>query len=276
MEEREPNREVLREEPVILGFPRKEELIREIEAQMRPGELVVIQKGIRHEAYVAQMGTNRLDNNLIIAQAPTYVISGTGFQSDVRVLRRKDQPILLSNHIFPFSENKDRVMPEGIMAIGNQAVCRFFSDYGDTFFYYPFKSQKDFLRVVQELGLREEEVFRQLQGQVADKIIQRLFSRMKDNISNWEGIDEFARLIGNKRGISEILSDLVDYGLLDLDLKVTFKMNGGKEEVSLSVDEVFNQLACHCQPPSVPARIYSNEEWREFVRERKRLGEKIV
>lgn len=283
----EAKNESSKEESMIFGFPKKKELICRIESQMNPGELVVMQREARNEAYLAKMGTDKIGDSLTIAAAPTFVISGTGFQSDIRPLIQRNESLSLYKSLINiFDKDNDRVPTYGILAVSNRAVCQFF-DHAEKFFYHSIESQIDFLRVVQELGMREESVFRQLQNKVANKVIQRLFCQIKsyksqnpvnpnnvDNLIyvpsslNSESFNEFVGLIAENlmnSDIREALSRLVNAGLAGLGLEVTLKR--GEEEFVLGVDEIFNQFEPYYHPSLIPARVFSKDEWSREIGE---------
>lgn len=266
-------------ERLIIGLSTKEQLIHQIEAHMRPGELVMAEK-YHNEVHVARMTTCKLEGELMLSPGPTYIIDGGGYFP--RPLSWTKKGISLKNYI---SELSDKVKTERAIAVGNDSVFEFFARYCQH--YSALESQKALLRVINHSGIVKSGRFLgEIQLKVAQGLAEQLVSQLLDKpefpsvqvldpniLGNIvyctervtkESIQEFIALLNANRRNTEIsiaLKDLVDTGLYGLGLKVIIE-GDEKRPQTIDIDEIFNYLAHYYHPSLTPSEI-PRKRWEQ-------------
>ena len=256
-------------EGLIIGYPQREEVQRQIEEHLKPGELVMRENKMRgdYQIGVSKSGHIEKDNqaSLVLAPGPSHMIQNKYFGG--YTVWTKEAVV------WPDFFREPRIRERETYAVGTEAVSEFFtilpnlSRWEQRFTYY----QVEYLRVLNMLGIEGADITQTIRNEVASELLRKLLHTVPNHITSGlamsSAVDtsvEFAHFVA--KSFSEVdiityLNALIDTGLHGRGLEVPVPVEGATRLIS--VDEYFRGLSHHykvqTQPASFTRRMFEHD-----------------
>jgi hypothetical protein len=270
-------------ERLILNYPDRELLIKQIESQMKPGEIVMAEEG--RELHIAQMVHNRVEpveggKKYLIAPGPTYIVVSDYGSQGVCWIKK---PVALEDYEGYFNK-VPRIYIKKTIAVGNEAVSEYFAEYCD---YHlgsresELINQRNYLIIAHHLGMTQGGYLRKIQEIVAGQLVRNLIKNVPSEVrtslitgrniagndivfvpeshdgSSPEDLKRFLATIEGAFALDRVLDSLnalVDTGLYGLGLEVEVPIEDSIIS-RINVDGYFLHLARYYRPRLTPREI---------------------